>query len=744
MASPWYKRLFAWFSSNDQTEEEKQEPEVYYSVPPSSKSRVIFRFPVVPDEEFNQPVKQQPLAKAVEDGGSVVRRKQEVAEQRNEDELLIRNRERLNKERDKLYQEKGWLKKAQEVPSPIHGFNRPPEVNEHSTTLLDEETKEIVSLEFVESVAPASLIESEIGDLPPSAEDRLIEHRLENDLLEHDHVDDDYKDVEHTRNMEDADDIENTDGLVDDGLESTEFSDQSEMDRPTLAEAVPLATPNVESSFQKDAKPMSRIPYNVFYFGQQGKDVYHFPKLQFLKPSPPVTEDDKNWQAEMVDNLEQTLLSFNVQAKVVGITRGPTVTRIEIQPAPGVKVNRITNLSDDIKLNLAAKDIRIEAPVPGKSAVGIEVPNLVREPVNIVDILASSEFGDSKSPLSVALGKDIEGKPVVIDLRKMPHGLIAGSTGSGKSVCINSIIISLLYKAKPEEVKMILIDPKMVELAPYHDLPHLATPVVTDPKQATMALKWAVEEMDRRYELFAASGVRDIGRYNQLMVETNPDVVKPALPYLLIVIDELADLMMVAPGDVEESIARIAQKARACGIHLLVATQRPSVDVITGMIKANIPTRIAFSVSSQVDSRTILDSVGAERLLGRGDMLLMENGSNKAVRLQGNFVADEEIEAVCNFVRSQRKPKFLFDKESLVKSLTEEPEDDLFKEALQFVVEQETASTSLLQRKFRIGYNRAARLIDMMEERGMISEAAGSKPRNVLVTQEEYEALAGG
>lgn len=684
MATTWYKRLFAWFSSEEQTEEQMQEPDVHYSVPISRKARVIFRFPVVPDEEYSDLANQVPKQKVVEAIRVENRGSHATFVQRNEEELLLKNREKLNKERDRLYQEKGWLKKAQDVPSPIHGFNRPPESEDEYTSLI---IKEIDNNDGNDSL------------VVDSANDR-VEPLIENDPYE----------------------------IV---QEETAIESENQVEDHLTSE-VPAHT---------DTKSNSRIPYNVFYFGQQSKDEYQFPKLQFLNPSPPVTEDDQQWQAEMVENLEQTLLSFNVQAKVVGITRGPTVTRIELQPAPGVKVNRITNLSDDIKLNLAAKDIRIEAPVPGKSAVGIEVPNLVREPVNIVDILASSEFKKSSSPLSVALGKDIEGKPVVIDLCKMPHGLIAGSTGSGKSVCINSIIISLLYKASPEEVKMILIDPKMVELAPYHDLPHLATPVVTDPKQATMALKWAVEEMDRRYELFADSGVRDIGRYNELMAETSPDVVQPALPYILVVIDELADLMMVAPGDVEESIARIAQKARACGIHLLVATQRPSVDVITGMIKANIPTRIAFSVSSQVDSRTILDSVGAERLLGRGDMLLMENGSNKAVRLQGNFVADEEIEAVCNFVRSQRKPKFIFDKESLVKSLTEEPEDDLFKEVVLFVIEQETASTSLLQRKFRIGYNRAARLIDMMEERGMISEASGSKPRNVLVTHEEYAEL---
>ncbi len=727
MATPWYKRIFAWFGSNDQAEE-IQEPEVHYSLPPSSRTKAIFRFPVVPDDEFNALDNREQRARQID-----ARSERESEVQRKEREQQLKEREQFFKERDKLFQEKGWLKKAQDVPSPIYGFNRPPE-----STIRNP----ISSEEDKEKVAWTKPVKLELDHTGLTGYDEIEAGSDDREQIDRAKLEREIKEQERDETV-----LINDKTIERDALVQEEGNPVERVPTPAPAPAPVVSiteTTIVDQSNKVEVKPTSRIPYNVFYFGQQGNSTYHFPKLQFLKPSPPATEDDQNWQAEMVDNLEQTLLSFNVQAKVVGITRGPTVTRIEIQPSPGVKVNRITNLSDDIKLNLAAKDIRIEAPVPGKSAVGIEVPNLVREPVNIVDILSSSAFRDSKSPMSVALGKDIEGKPVVIDLRKMPHGLIAGSTGSGKSVCINSIIISLLYKATPEEVKMILIDPKMVELAPYHDLPHLATPVVTDPKQATMALKWAVEEMDRRYELFAETGVRDIARYNQLISETQPEVVKPALPYLIIVIDELADLMMVAPGDVEESIARLAQKARACGIHLLVATQRPSVDVITGMIKANIPTRIAFSVSSQVDSRTILDSVGAERLLGRGDMLLMENGSNKAVRLQGNFVADEEIEAVCNFVRSQRKPKFLFDKESLIKAVIEEPEDDLFKDAIQFVLEQETASTSLLQRKFRIGYNRAARLIDMMEERGMISEASGSKPRNVLVTQEEYTELVEG
>lgn len=466
------------------------------------------------------------------------------------------------------------------------------------------------------------------------------------------------------------------------------------------------------------------------------EEDYHFPTLQLLNIPTKKQDDYVPWLDEKRKVLEKTLENFNVNAKVIGVTKGPSVTRFEIQPEAGVKVSKITGLTDDIKLSLAAKDIRIEAPIPGRNAIGIEVPNEVCEPVVIREILRSCEFQKNPSPLTVALGLDISGKPIVTDIQKMPHGLIAGSTGSGKSVCINSILISIMFKATPDEVKLMLVDPKMVELAPYNDIPHLVTPVITDAKQATIALKWAVEEMERRYELFVQNGVRDIKRYNEVM-KRDQDT-SPAMPYIVIVIDELADLMMVSPQDVEEAICRIAQKARACGIHLLVATQRPSVDVITGLIKANIPSRIAFSVSSQADSRTIIDSGGAERLLGKGDMLFFENGASKPLRIQGNFVSDEEIDKVIELVKKQRGPNYLFDKENLVKTYESvDQEDDLFEEACYYVIEQGGASSSSLQRKFRIGFNRAARLIDMMAARGIISEAMGSKPRNVLVTEEE-------
>ncbi|MED0979598.1 DNA translocase FtsK [Bacillus paramycoides] len=467
---------------------------------------------------------------------------------------------------------------------------------------------------------------------------------------------------------------------------------------------------------------------------------YELPSLTLLSIPQQAALDNTEWLEEQEELLNTTFNNFHVGAHVINVSQGPAVTRFEVQPDPGVKVNKITNLSDDIKLSLAAKDIRIEAPIPGKSAIGIEVPNKESKPVFLREILRSPVFTKSESPLTVALGLDISGDPIVTDIRKMPHGLIAGATGSGKSVCINAILTSILYKAKPHEVKLILIDPKMVELAPYNSVPHLVAPVITDVKAATAALKWAVEEMERRYELFAHAGARDLTRYNTIVSER--EIPGETLPYIVIVIDELADLMMVAPGDVEEAICRIAQKARACGIHLLVATQRPSVDVITGLIKSNIPTRIAFTVSSQVDSRTIIDIGGAEKLLGRGDMLFLGNGTSKPVRVQGVYVSDDEIEKTVDHVKKQMKPNYLFNQEDLLaKSEQSESEDELFFDACQFVVEQGGASTSSVQRKFRIGYNRAARLIEEMESQGIISEARGTKPRDVLISEDEFAAM---
>ncbi|MCY9005847.1 DNA translocase FtsK [Peribacillus frigoritolerans] len=466
---------------------------------------------------------------------------------------------------------------------------------------------------------------------------------------------------------------------------------------------------------------------------------YMFPDIELLTPPTYAVHDDE-WLGEQTVLLDQTLKNFNVRAKVVNVTQGPAVTRFEVHPEPGVKVNKVTNLMDDIKLSLAAQDMRMEAPIPGKHTIGIEIPNRKSKPVFLREVLESTEFQEHESPLAVALGLDISGQPIITDLRKMPHGLIAGQTGSGKSVCINTMLVSLLYKATPQELKLLLIDPKMVELAPYNRIPHLVSPVITDVKAATAALKWAVEEMERRYELFVHAGVRDITRFNEQAEKAGQYSSK--LPYILVIIDELADLMMMSPADVEEAICRIAQKARACGIHLIVATQRPSVDVITGLIKANIPTRIAFSVSSQVDSRTIIDSGGAEKLLGRGDMLFAENGSSKTVRLQGTFVSDEEIDQVVNHVKREQQPKYLFEQEDLLNraQVTEEA-DELFFEACEFVVSQQAASASSVQRRFRVGYNRASRLIEMMEQQGVVSESRGSRPRDVLITQEELEFL---
>ncbi|TNO96742.1 DNA translocase FtsK [Bacillus sp. CD3-1a] len=498
-------------------------------------------------------------------------------------------------------------------------------------------------------------------------------------------------------------------------------------------------------------KPISstEVEEKAYVVNQRENDVrnvlqtpptYTIPSLTLLSIPQQAALDNTEWLEEQKELLDTTFNNFHVGAHVINVSQGPAVTRFEVQPDPGVKVNKITNLSDDIKLSLAAKDIRIEAPIPGKSAIGIEVPNKESKPVFLREILRSPVFTKSESPLTVALGLDISGDPIVTDIRKMPHGLIAGATGSGKSVCINAILTSILYKAKPHEVKLMLIDPKMVELAPYNSVPHLVAPVITDVKAATAALKWAVEEMERRYELFAHAGARDLTRYNTIVSER--EIPGETLPYIVIVIDELADLMMVAPGDVEEAICRIAQKARACGIHLLVATQRPSVDVITGLIKSNIPTRIAFTVSSQVDSRTIIDIGGAEKLLGRGDMLFLGNGTSKPVRVQGVYVSDDEIEKTVDHVKKQMKPDYLFKQEDLLaKTEQAESEDELFLDACQFVVEQGGASTSSVQRKFRIGYNRAARLIEEMESQGIISEGRGTKPRDVLISEDEFAAM---
>ncbi|WP_144352833.1 FtsK/SpoIIIE family DNA translocase [Sporomusa termitida] len=441
---------------------------------------------------------------------------------------------------------------------------------------------------------------------------------------------------------------------------------------------------------------------------------------------------------EVADNariLEQTLDSFGVSAKVINTCQGPTVTRYELEPAPGVKVSKIVNLADDLSLKLASSGVRIEAPIPGKAAIGIEVPNKELSGVALREVLESDEFQRSSSGLTVALGKDIAGQPIVTDLAKMPHLLVAGATGSGKSVCINTLITSVLFKARPDEVKLVLIDPKMVELSNYNGIPHLLTPVVTDAKKAASALNWAVQEMERRYEVFATAGVRDISRYNELHPESR-------LPLILIIIDELADLMMVAPVDVEDAICRLAQKARAAGLHLVLATQRPSVDVITGTIKANVPSRISFAVSSQVDSRTILDMAGAEKLLGKGDMLFYPVGAAKPLRVQGAFIGDTEVEDLVAYIKAQAEPEYTegittVEAGSADKEEAAHYEDELLEEAVRMVLETGQASVSMLQRKFRIGYTRAARLIDTMEEMKIVGPNIGSKAREIIMNSEQ-------
>ncbi|KYH31072.1 FtsK/SpoIIIE family DNA translocase [Neomoorella mulderi] len=471
---------------------------------------------------------------------------------------------------------------------------------------------------------------------------------------------------------------------------------------------------------------------------------YVLPPLSLL--TRPVRVKNPRLEKDITDRikiLEDTLESFGVKVKVTQVSCGPTVTRYEVQPAPGVKVSRIVSLADDIALSLAAAQVRIEAPIPGKAAVGIEVPNKEIAVVHLREVLEDPAFLESSSKLTVALGKDIAGNPVIADLAKMPHLLIAGTTGSGKSVCLNALICSLLFKATPQELKLLMIDPKMVELTQYNGIPHLLAPVVSQPKKAATALQWMVSEMEKRYELFAGAGVKDITRYNRLMQKENSG--QGALPLVVVLIDELADLMMVAPADVEDAICRLAQMARAAGIHLVVATQRPSVDVITGLIKANISSRVAFAVSSQIDSRTILDMAGAEKLLGRGDMLFLPIGASKPIRVQGVYVSDREVEDLVTYVKQQGRPEynpnFLKGEESSEDNSG--AEDELFPAAVRVVLETGQASISMLQRRLRIGYTRAARLMDMMEARGFVGGHEGTKARAILTNWEEYQELFG-
>ena len=475
---------------------------------------------------------------------------------------------------------------------------------------------------------------------------------------------------------------------------------------------------------------------------------YEFPPVEFLTPGKTATKMGKKAVTDTANKLQKTLYSFGVSAKVENVSVGPTITRYELKPAEGVRVSKIANLADDIALSLAAETIRIEAPIPGKQAVGIEIPNKEKEVVHLRDIIDSNEFKNAKSKLSFALGKNAAGEAIVTDIAKMPHVLIAGSTGSGKSVCINTLITSIIYKAKPSEVKLVMVDPKVVELSVYNGIPHLLIPVVTDPKKAAGALAWAVQEMVNRYHLFAEKNVRDIAGYNEALEKEGAE---GKLPQIVIIIDELADLMMVAKNDVEDAICRLAQMARAAGMHLVIATQRPSVDVITGIIKANIASRISFAVTSQVDSRTILDSAGAEKLLGKGDMLFFPTGVLKPIRIQGAFVSDSEVEKIVSFLKENGGPTYSEDvlekierANSTDKELDEQDDDEtdpFLMEAIDTVVDLGQASASFIQRRFKVGYARAGRIIDQMEARGIISGYEGSKPRQVLVSKEQWQEL---
>lgn len=502
-----------------------------------------------------------------------------------------------------------------------------------------------------------------------------------------------------------------------------------------------------QKQVEKEAKTEQVL--NLGHIMTEAELNYEFPPIEILQLAN--NKDDGTSRKALLataEKLRKTLYSFGVSAKVENVSVGPAITRYEISPAPGVRVSKIANLADDIALSLEAETIRIEAPIPGKHAVGIEVPNKTKSIVSLREIIESDKFQDSKSKLAFALGKDVAGDTIVTDIAKMPHLLIAGSTGSGKSVCINTLIASVIYKAKPSEVKMLMIDPKIVELSIYNGIPHLLIPVVTDAQKAAGALKWAVQEMENRYNLFAQKNVRNIDGYNELADKEG----MPRLPHMLIIIDELADLMMVASKEVQDAICRLAQKARAAGMHLVIATQRPSVDVITGVIKANIPSRIAFAVSSQVDSRTILDSAGAEKLLGKGDMLFYPAGAPKPTRIQGAFISDKEVENLVNFIKKDggeiydagimekidkaNEPEKVTDVES-----EDNEEDPLLEEAIDLVVDSQTASTSFIQRRFKVGYARAGRIIDQMEERGIISGYQGSKPREVLMPKERWQEL---
>lgn len=535
-----------------------------------------------------------------------------------------------------------------------------------------------------------------------------------------------------------TDAVEETDAVLDEPADSrsdveahSNLAEKTDVLQADMTDLKPVEVEKTAATADVGMTGTSAVPK------AEGKRPYRLPPMTMLNPGKGQSGGLSDEVRQNARILQETLQSFNIDAKILNASQGPAVTRYELEPAAGVKVSKIVHLADDIALKLAATDIRIEAPIPGKAAVGIEVPNKKLSGVTIRDVLDTEAFKNTVGGVPVSLGKDIAGNPVIADLTKMPHLLVAGSTGSGKSVCINTFIASILFKQRPEDVKLILIDPKVVELSNYNGIPHLLTPVVTDPKKAASVLRWAVREMDDRYKRFALTKTRDISRYNELHPEE-------AMPFVVIIIDELADLMMVASNDVEESICRLAQKARACGMHLVLATQRPSVDVLTGLIKANVPSRIAFAVSSQIDSRTILDMAGAEKLIGKGDMLFYPMGASKPLRVQGAFISDAEIDKMTEFIKQQGEPEY---DESVQKAQSEHNdsemdffEDELMRQAIDMVLETGQASASMLQRRFRIGYTRAARMVDTMEAMHIVGPSNGSKAREILMTPEEVQA----
>jgi S-DNA-T family DNA segregation ATPase FtsK/SpoIIIE len=795
MLGKWKEKLGKLFSDNEPDEHQEAEQvnrnlnvkaKMTYQYPKDKP----FRFPVIPDQHSPQPeYKQRTKSPAYK------RRKSDTNRIKT-----IRNRNIENKSTstNKIYKkDPNTPFKPTEVPSPIHGFQTRQETKELENVPAYKrkrekfnESSEEASRKTAGKLSPIEYEEKEEQktQLHLSGDDRKTQIASEtapavSDTVFHTNdipnTGEDFSSKSEagefsTANFKKYRDEQNPRESISEKRSKTGDQEKNTISVPDKKESPdPLSNDALEKkSIKKQSKgnpdtyrkhsrkkirnqqATNQVPFNVMMTPADKKkqmereaqaiDTFvekkRFKRIPYhlLDDKEESTNEDERWIRQQRELLEQTLKHFNVRARVVNATQGPTVTRFEVQPELGVKVSKVKNLSDDLKLNMAAKDIRIEAPIPGKRTIGIEIPNKKAQKVGLQGIFETDAFKNSDSSLPVALGLNIEGTPLITNIQKMPHGLIAGATGSGKSVCINTILVSLLYKANYEDVKFLLIDPKMVELAPYNGIPHLVSPVITDVKAATQALKWAVREMEARYEKFVEEGVRDIERFNQKVNSQGRQDEK--MPFIVIVIDELADLMMIAPQDVEDAISRIAQKARACGIHLLLATQRPSVDVITGLIKANIPTRIAFSVSSQVDSRTILDTSGAEKLLGKGDMLFIENGSGEITRLQGPFVSDEEIERVTGYARTLAEPDYLFEQEELLKEVTmEETEDELLQEAISFVLNHQSASTSLLQRHYKIGYNRAARLIDTLENKGIISGQNGSKPREVLVTQAQLE-----